>query len=408
MRTLRFPAAAAFALLTFLAGCGGTGDPGSDPDGAGRLRVAEGPVVRIGSVDDPDYAFGWVEALAEGADGRLYSTHRNQAEVLRWTADGRPDGVIGREGEGPGEFRGPGAVGFFGDSLWVWDRRNARISFFTADAELLGTRSWVIDLSSDPDRPWKSPPRPSRPLRDGSYYGVAPAWSNEIATGELKSALHARLDATGVVTDTLWDQEYRSSDVLALLRDGGGTFMPQPFGDGSQAVLLPDGLAILQRRAWEGEGSPAVTVTKVSFEGDTLFRRAIAYEPVPLPPTRVDSAVGAQADEMYEFIERINPGQAYGALRAQIDEATYRPRYLPYVASMVGTAEGGVWLELTSPTEDGGVEWLALDSAGNMAGRVGTPAGLRILLVERDRFWAVETDELDVNYIVRYDLREAG
>lgn len=398
------------SLLPLVGGCGGGADSGRGVGAMGRLRVAEGPVLRIGSVDDPDYAFGRVQSLTVGPDGRIYSTHADQAEVMRWTVDGLPDGVIGREGEGPGEFRGPGAIGFFGDSLWVWDRRNARISFFDGAGELLGTRSWVVDLSSDPDRPWKSPPRPSAPLRDGAYYGVAPAWSQEIATGELTSALHARLDETGAVTDTLWDQEYRRSDILALLNDdgAGGSFMPQPFGDASSAVLLRDGLAILHRRAWEGEGEAIVEVTKLGLRGDTLFHRSIAYDPVPLRAERVDSAVAAQTEEMFEFIQRFNPGQAFGALEAQIAEATYRPAYLPHVASMVGTATGGVWLELSARAEDGGVEWLALDASGADRGRVRTPPGLRILRVEGDVLWAVETDDLDVNYIVRYDLREAG
>ena len=38
--------------------------------------------------------------------------------MRRWPADGAPAGTLGRKGEGPGEFRVPYQLGFFGDSLW--------------------------------------------------------------------------------------------------------------------------------------------------------------------------------------------------------------------------------------------------------------------------------------------------
>ena len=73
--------------------------------------------MRIGSVDDPGYAFGPITHLSAGPDGLLYTMHWGEGAIRRWTPDGAPAGSVGREGEGPGEFQRAAGMGFFGDSL---------------------------------------------------------------------------------------------------------------------------------------------------------------------------------------------------------------------------------------------------------------------------------------------------
>ena len=102
-----------------------------------------GPLVSIGAVgdtfDDPEYVFGAVQELDVGPDGLLYSRHRAEVPIRRWTRDGAAAGSVGREGEGPGEFISPDGVGFFGDSLWVMDGRAYRVSYFDLDGGFLGS-----------------------------------------------------------------------------------------------------------------------------------------------------------------------------------------------------------------------------------------------------------------------------
>ncbi len=50
------------------------------------------------------------------------------------------------------------------------------------------------------------------------------------------------------------------------------------------------------------------------------------------------------------------------------------------------------------------MEWWVLDEDGESKATVVTPEGLRVYLVTDGAVWGVETDEFDVNYIVRYDL----
>ncbi len=157
-----------------LAACGGGAEVAFE--GSAPTWTVEGPDLRIGAIDDPDYAFGRVGVLADGPDGMLYSMHPHEVEIRRWSADGAPAGTVGREGEGPGEFVRPRSIGFFGDSLWVMDSRAFRVSYFDLEGTFLGAVSPAVDIGSRETFP-NDPARPERPLRDGPFYGSAPGWS---------------------------------------------------------------------------------------------------------------------------------------------------------------------------------------------------------------------------------------
>ena len=107
---------------------------GSSPDPfAANLWSLSDREARIGSVDDPDYIFNPILRMALGPDGLLYTAHEGEGTIRRWTADGNPAGSLGKKGEDPGEFEYPYGVGFFGDSLWVWDGRFPTTSVPLAD-----------------------------------------------------------------------------------------------------------------------------------------------------------------------------------------------------------------------------------------------------------------------------------
>lgn len=401
--SFRLAVAATTPLL--LASCGSSD---ASPGGAFSSSWAlEGPDVRIGAVDDPDYAFPQVMDLAVGPDGSLYSLHRQESQVRRWTSDGQAAGTVGREGEGPGEFSRPSALGFFGDTLWVMDSRLYRVSFFTPDGEVLGTVSprYQMGGGDASDEPWASPPRPSRPLRDGTFLAVSPAWSEAIARGNLTSVPHVRTDAEGEVLSTIWRQPYRTTDVLALLREDGGTFTSQPFGDAPLSALSSDGgFLVVDRRAHPGDGPGSFGVSKIGVEGDTLFRREFPYEPEPLSEERLDSAVRARAQGLHGFMSQRQPDLSLARVIDDLREATYAPAHLPPLKSLQVATDGTIWLERFQAAADGSTEWWILNPDGEPAGQAHTPGGLRVLLIHGDEVWGVESDELDVDYIMRYRL----
>lgn len=64
------------------------------------------PLLDLGAVDGPaEYLFSWVGAVALLDDGRLAIADRSN-RIRFYESDGSYFGSFGREGDGPGEFRG--------------------------------------------------------------------------------------------------------------------------------------------------------------------------------------------------------------------------------------------------------------------------------------------------------------
>jgi len=107
------------------------------PDaGSGSQPVLAELVIAIGNDETrgPDYTFGAVAAVALDADGRIYVADRSDSQIRVYSSDGALVQAIGREGQGPGEFRVPVDLGF-GDDGALWVRDLTRIQKLTTRAE---------------------------------------------------------------------------------------------------------------------------------------------------------------------------------------------------------------------------------------------------------------------------------
>lgn len=390
------------AITVAIAACGDAADD-VEPDALPLSTLVR--ELRIGSPDDPDYAFGTVISLAVGSEGEIYSIHQREAAIRRWRPDGTPLGAIGRAGDGPGEMRTPRMLGWRGDSLWVFDSRSSRITFFTADGRYLDGLTPVVDLGTvELAQQAIYPPRPAGLLGDGSIHGISSVPSDEIVRGRITQIAHVRMDAAGAVTDTLAVLPFGVESVLGVLQGVGGTFTQQPFGDGVLSTVARDGhgLLIVERKAATSAGQADFRVTRLDLGGDTVFSRAYPYRPIPIPAERVDSAITTIAGQLQEFVgERM--GTTAAQWRGWIGEAAYTPDYHAPVSEFVAGRDGTIWLALHPPDVQG-TDWLVLDEDGDPVGRVLVPPGLRVLLADREKVWGVETDELDVPYIVRYGV----
>lgn len=90
------------------------------------------PELTIGSIGGtgPD-VFGRVTALAVSADGEIAVLDAQASEIRVFDARGAHVRTVGREGAGPGEFRGALSVHYDSrDRMWVPESENARYSVF--------------------------------------------------------------------------------------------------------------------------------------------------------------------------------------------------------------------------------------------------------------------------------------
>ena len=366
------------AAAIVLTGCQSDTNPSPDAFAANPWTLSDRQA-RIGSVDDSDYIFNPIVRMTLGPDGLLYTAHEGEGTIRRWTADGIPAGSLGRKGEGPGEFQYPYGVGFFGDSLWVWDFLAVRVSYFDLEGRFLGSVSASVDRGSA-DEP---PLRPVAPLRDGTFMGMELPGRQVIADDILTGTPFVKMDADGRRMARIWTQPWEPHDAVS-----------QTFGDTYLSGFGKRGLLVIERRAWTGEADPTVRVSEIGFDGDTIFTATVPYDPVPLADERFDSVVRA------------------GASEAQTRETMYRPSYLPPIREFLGAEDGSIWLQRFDPVEvetgEQMIEWWVLNGEGAPVARALTPVAFEVKLITDDGVWGIERDEMDVEYIVRYRLAKDG
>jgi hypothetical protein len=110
--------------------------------------------VSVGVLDGaPEYQFGQIRALAVGPDGRIYVLDGHGPVVRMYAPDGTWLQDVGREGEGPGEYKRPdsGLVMRSDGKLLLRDPGNGRISMYTADGVYEG--SWPLAGSMNTSNP---------------------------------------------------------------------------------------------------------------------------------------------------------------------------------------------------------------------------------------------------------------
>jgi hypothetical protein len=369
-----------------------------------KARLTPVLELRIGSVDDPELAFTWFRDLEVGPAGEIYTLHPMEMTIRVHDAEGRFVRTIGREGEGPGEFKNPGPMGLLGDTLLVLDFGTYRFSYFDLAGELLGSRRIPIELGRDLE---ERPPRPTGLFYDGSIRGAPPAWSQLVADGKITEQVALRLDTAGAVLDTI--VVFPIAKTIWRVTDpknprAFASFRYQPFSDTELVEVSEyDPLIVRVSRPAATRAEPSsYSVTALTLAGDTIFAREFSYDPKPIELALVDSLVR-------EFGASVSRSLVPGAATREQAEAwarndLYLPAFHPPVSRMVIGRDGSIWLRGEALGEQR-VEWRVLSPEGEPVGTVDLPARLRVIFVQGDRLWGSDSDELDVPYIVRYRLR---
>ncbi len=159
-----------FLLCVAIAGCDSEAPPpqASGPCAAGDCRIELERIVRITDADDPGILSSQIVWIQETDAGTFVSASVNGTQIAEFGPDGRLAGVIGRAGQGPGEFvtvrtviPGPG------DTLFAPDTRQGRITMFGPDRALVRTL------------PMPYPYPPTLVMPDGSFLVAAQIRTSE-------------------------------------------------------------------------------------------------------------------------------------------------------------------------------------------------------------------------------------
>ena len=205
------------ALIGIASSCVRAPDAVTDADRLPSLVVEE--ELRIGSIEDPDAGFSGISAVAVDDAGLVYVLERVDRHVRVYDADGTRLRTLGRAGSGPGEFRSVTAVGVHGDTVWVTDAGQRRITLFRRDGELIGTVTAVpVELELMPGVILELFPGT---LRADGYYesGFAVLIPNDPPPDTLQVP-RVRMNARGEIIDTIGFQPFTFRRVVRL-SDGG-------------------------------------------------------------------------------------------------------------------------------------------------------------------------------------------
>ena len=360
--------------------------------------------LRVGSIDDARTALGTVSEIGVLPDGRIVLALRPERLLRLFSADGAPLRDIGRPGPGPGEFQLLSTMGLRGDTIWVHDPAAGRFSYFDPEGELLLTRGYERpQLGSGADG---RAIIPEGLLADGSMYGRPGYPGFELAAGMVELLPLVRLDSMGSVTDTILTQRISESLWMIAAPDGGSArlYRDQPFGDADLVDVGGNVPAVV--RVDRSSGPPgSVTVVLHDLHGGEIYNASIELPALPLTQSDVQRAL----DDMVAEFTRSAPGAPPaaiappGRLEAWGRASLYAPEYRPPVDAVRIGADGSVWLRQTG-ARDGLCVWTVLSDQGEGIADVSLPTDLELFWATPTRVYGIETDDLDVPYLVRYEV----
>ena len=324
-----------------------------------------------------------------GPHGQIAIGQPEDGTVLVYSASGAKR-VLGRTGAGPGEFRLPGPVQWVGDTLVVPDRVLGRVTEFSDQGVLLGSRRLPVafPLARAPDG---SAVRLidaflQRMFRGGAFLALS-QWRNSTSSGDQGGNRRGvvKLDANGNLQRIV----VKESDDDPCEFGKGGRSIPIPFCEPETRAFADDGTWVVYAFAvGEKIGNVRARVTAIDSAGGTVFTREL---PVP---ARALTRAFADSVLAFRMSRTSHPENVLLYRTMKLRE------YFPPLLGLVVGRDRSVWLELDSA--GGGHLWWVLDDTGRHVGTLQLPKSAILQVADRDQIWTLEEDESGVQGVGRY------
>lgn len=355
---------------------------GEPPDALAHIVFEE-----VARVDGYEHDLVSINSSALSSDAVIAIGQTLVGTVLLVDRSGEVLGSVGSSGEGPGEFRVVGPMGWWGtDTLWVYDPWQRRLTSFSIETlKHLGVESMNPLMPTSGEGWVRREPLGLSPGHGLLFRGVpgGPSSSAEAIGVSEPGASAPRI----LFTFPRVDEDVMFGD--SSIRVGFGI----PWTLRSLVDVSPDGRRVASLVMSEGEGGTIhTTTTLLSLDGDTLFSTPARFDAVPITASEADSALGAALERMPQSTRH----------RFGIDlDAVSLPSMKPAFSTIVVGVEGSVWQRVRSLASYDAGAYLWLDPGGTMRGVGHLPAG-RILEADDEIVWVEETDSVGVPSLVAY------
>ena len=344
----------------------------------GKVRFVQELILDDNSMPE-DVFFESPFYITSDATGNIYICDYRANNIKKFDASGKFIRIIGREGQGPGEFSWPFQATCAKDRLIVWDMRNRRLCALTLDGEYITAKK----ITSDTGRPQKM-----RSLPNGDVVIGMEAW------------FYSELDKPQEYTIQVFSPDLEHKKTIysqevwrnKYFRRGN---VPQPFSPLVYWDVFPDGrIAIGFSKKYE--------ISLYDSEKGKLSTFTHPYEPVRVK----------EQDKKDHFA-----GMTYsrgGATTQKIPDFVTKntkfPKVKPAFNSILVDFEGNILVHAYRKNRDEMYKYFdSFDSKGNfianvqVIGDISFPASPWISFVGKS-FWRQKTDEDELIKVVKYKI----
>jgi hypothetical protein len=342
-------------------------------------RVDSNPSVSIGAFGgEPEYELFNVSDAVRFDDGTIGVVNSGTQEVRFYDTAGGYLRAIGRDGEGPGEFRRPSAAyPLAGDSLAVWDSRMRRVSLFDSAGTfvrsfVLGTGGQLFSASV---------------LSDRTLLGVTRiAFGRDAPVGARRdSSVYVLFDLDG---DSLLSLgRFPTVDRFIRATETGMTVSTMIFGRTSYRAAYGT--------SWFVANNDAYVIDELDRAGRLVrsIRRDVA--PVEATGEMVDREINVRLNNTDAQVRKV---------LAEFYAEMPKPSVLPAYGGLEVDPDGNLWVRHYSTAADPVYKWTVFDSAGRMLGDVEFPTGLTVYEIGDDYVLGRWRDEMDIDFVRLHSL----
>ena len=382
---------------------------------AGTFTVRE--TLRLGVLEEegPEQ-FSEIYAVAMNESGDVFVGNNGSGTIRVFDSEGTFLVELGGRGQGPGEVNMVNEVVASGDTVAIIDfQRGGKVALYSVDGTLLS--SWSV-MQVDRTRIQPLHPTPegwlTRVSRAGEFPRPGPG---EVAT--LFQDIHLA--------------DFGSTDI-------GAPVYTIPlytlYGLNAEGEWAQDWSLFrpLTHSGFDSEGRLYVThdqAYRIDVHDPQGLRRSIRRTYTPRPLTQTDVAdLKAAALQVVDTLSEI-PDEYRARQRTSLDERIDRQATLPLpdvmtpLGGILVSPEGSFWVEVVNPETliereaaqtFGGfgrmpreeTEWDLFDTEGQFLGTATLPARFRAEAVRGREVVGVWADELDVEYVIRYEAIPVG